>query len=744
MSNPKFKVENYSNLGGINSKFSPHLTSPLEFLDIKNFDFQTPGSLTQRWGSTQYIGQTLAGKITALSEYQKLDGTSMIIFGSSGGLWHGATTGNHQGMSLTVLGVTNSMTSAGATLAYGPVHSFNFLYQGASVPYIYMSTPQGMFYKGNSGQYSIGATTISPTLSWGFNILPQVISSGYASIAYLVDQMFIANGSYFMKFDGTTCTPVGLPIPTAASLSAGYTSNPGVSLRGFGGTGIAVFYISYINNRGFESPIVPLAAIVGSGNATLMSKGTPVGLGAGYGTGLVSATLIVNTPLTYGISAINVYSYVTQDKLNFPQYFPETEEWSYPFVKRETIAVSGSTITAVALGVAIGSMLRFVQNLGELANSSANAYDPIGLTTGSSMSIYYMGTTLLSDLSNFQSWTFKNGYNPYISNFYPQFLSVFDNRLFCAGFSSAPSTVVFSDVKEPEGYLPENSFEVRTNDSDYITAMKAYQTRLYIFKKNSFHVLSGDSPANFFVQEISNIYGCLNNRCVVIFENVMFFLDRKGVIEYTGSNISFVSTKIQPIFDRMNYSSALTEACAAHDKLRNQVLFAIPIDESTTNNITVVYDYVANAWTYHQGYNASIFAEIQGRNTIKRLFNGDYNGRVNWFSASFLSDNGSAITLSYKTRYLHDLGDSVQKQFRRLYVNADQLSATLSNKINFYQDYGTSIVLATTLNLGAFQERIDYGISAKSLAYELISVNTTSSPLKINGFTIESRMQRKV
>ena len=235
-----------------------------------------------------------------------------------------------------------------------------------------------------------------------------------------------------------------------------------------------------------------------------------------------------------------------------------------------------------------------------------------------------------------------------------------------------------------------------------------------------------------------------SNRCVVIFENLMFFLDRKGVIQYTGANISYASTKIQPIFDRMNYNAALTQACAAHDKLRNQVLFTIPIDGSTTNNITLVYDYVADAWTTHTGYTPSVFAEIQGRNEIRRLFYGDYSGRVNWFSASFLSDNGTGITFSFKTRYLHDMGDSIQKQFRRLYVNADTLGSTLINKINFYQDYGTSVVLGTTLFLGAFQERIDYGISAKSLAFEMISVNSTNSILKIHGFTIESRLQRRV
>ena len=738
--NPKFKSENYTNLGGINSKFSPHLTSPLQFLDIKNYDFQTPGSLTQRWGSTQYMGQTVAGKIIALSEYQKLDGSSMVIFGATGGMWYGATTGQFQGMSLSDLGSTVTM-DPGTLAQRGMVHGVAWVFAGVSTPNSFNLASNGMFYKGSSLHYLMrgGMTQGILTWNWAEEFAATQFQGNYASIQYLVDQAFVANGSGFFKFNGTNLSKVGLPVPTGATLNWQTVTSPGTTLIGFGSTGVAVFYISYVNNRGFESNIVPLASIMGTANCTVMSLGGAVGLGANYGSAIVQATLSVNTPLAFGISAINVYSYVTNDYLNQFNYGVMPSAWSYLFTKLATYPASGSTLTHVPLGTTGGvtGWAGLAQNTGELANPYSNQYEVLGLTFGIKQNLQFSRAPS-DDLSIM-------GYpRPYVPAFFPQYLAVFDNRLFCAGFSSAPSTVWFSDIQEPEGFLPQNNFEVRTNDADYITAMQSYQTRLYIFKRNSFHVLTGDNPNNFFMQEISNIYGCVNNRSVVIFENVMFFLDRKGVIEYTGAQISFKSTAIQPIFDRMNYNPALTEACAAHDKLRNQVLFAIPIDGSSTNNITLVYDYVANAWTSHAGYNPSIFAEIQGYNSTKRLFCGDYSGRVNWFSASFLSDNGSGITLSFKTRYLHDMGDSVQKQFRRLFLNADQLSATLSNKINFYQDYGTSIVLGTTLNLGAFQDRIDYGISAKSLAFEMISLNTTNSPLKIHGFTIESRLQRKV
>ena len=916
MSNPKFKVENYQNLGGINSKFSPHLTSPLEFLDIKNYDFQTPGSLSQRWGSTQYFTQifgssatadfnlvstigvpaagynlsTFAGgqvfkatdsyqlasidlvirksgnwfsggnlsvqlysaslglpagpllatsygfpisqmvtgsggqvcrfnfptnpqiignssyaavltmplsvsgtdtifpkgestgtyangtallysgstggsftasptsdlyfqtyaqsasyKVTALSEYQKLDGSSTIIAGASGGLWYFGGSLAFQaltGMSLTTLGVTSAMSSSTAS-GVGAVNYISWSFGGVSAVNSYTNNTQGMFYKGSSQAYILPTgITNGVAAPWKEEFSPQILSGNYASIQYLVDYAFIASGSAFLKFNGATCNSVGLPIPAAMTLTYGYTSVPGSSIVGFGGTGIGIFYFSYVNDRGFESNIVPLVSCIGSANSTLLSLGTPVGLGAGYGTGVVAMTLTINTPLTFGISTINVYSFVTNDFLNHINYAPDTSAWSYAFTKLASFPASGSTFTHIPVGVTGGATAwaGLAKNSGVFPNPYSNRYQNFGITFGTDIVANALDNTATGGTdSKIKAYPWLS-----ITNYFPQYLAVYDNRLFSAGYSSTPSTVWFSDVKEPEGYLPTNNFEVRTNDSDYITALSAYQTRLYIFKRNSFHVLGGDNPNNFFVQEISNQYGCLNNRSVVVFENLLYFLDRKGVVEYTGSNISFSSLKIQPIFDRMNYAAALITACGVHDKLRNQVLFAIPIDGATSNNLTVAYDYVAKAWTYHTGYNPSIFAEIQGRNDTKRVFSGNFDGTVNFYSASFLSDNGNGITLSFKTRYLHDLGDSVQKQFRRLYVNADNLGSTLLSKVNIMQDYGTSIVLGTTLIQGAFQERIDFGISAKSLAFEMITVNTTNSPLKIHGFTIESRVQRKV
>jgi hypothetical protein len=72
-----------------------------------------------------------------------------------------------------------------------------------------------------------------------------------------------------------------------------------------------------------------------------------------------------------------------------------------------------------------------------------------------------------------------------------------------------------------------------------------------------------------------------------------------------------------------------------------------------------------------------------------------------------------------------------------------QPAATIGFHVNFFQDYGSSVVKSVTVNMSQFQTRIDFGISAKALAFELSALQT-STPLRLHGFTIESRLQRKV
>jgi hypothetical protein len=708
----KFKSENYQQFGGINSKSSPYTTGPMEFLDLSNLDFQTPGSLSQRWGSTQYIGQTFPGPIQTLFEYSRLDGSSWVIQGYSGGIFFGATTGQTQGLSFTLQSATFS--------------SFTYLTHTARLG-VNPFTPQeggqdlGIPYLGDLSQFA-GSSL--------FVVAPTQASSGNLSFGVLDNYLFAGDGNKFFKFDGITTTPVGLPPTTrplgpttgvANSASLYYTNLSGASdFVGLGMVGTYTFYLSYVNNRGFEGPLWPMHIFNG---ASFLNGSTAAAAGGTY----LAIRFPVVTPLQYGISAINQYIYWSATSTPAALLLPDPDLWNgYGEQMRliSTTPASGSTVSYVLFGSTTGGQTMITTNAGALPPT--NNYQPPGITL-----INQGPYTVTSEVDQVQ--------------FAPRYVETYQNRLFLAGFSTQPSTVWFSDVAEPEGYRPDFNFEVRTNDGDVITALKSYSTRLYVFKLRSFHVLSGDNPNNFSLQQVSDQYGALNNRCVVLYDDILLFLDEKGVMMWNGAGITRLSDKIKPLFERMNYSAAISQACMVHDKLRSQVLVAFPIDGSTTNNITAVYDYMIGAWTHYDGVSPSALAAIRGRNNSKNAFYGDYSGRVNWFGPSFLSDNGVGFTTYIKTRFLHDLGDSDTKTFRRLFLNTDSpASSTLTFKVNFFQDYGSSVVLGTTIVLSQFQNRIDFGIqNAKSLAFELSTFQSTL-PLKIHGFTVESALRRRV
>lgn len=700
------KSENYFNLGGINEKVSPYNTGPTEYLNIINFDFQTITAHTQRWGSTQYTSQNFGAPISSLVEFSRLDGTSFVVVGCSGALWSGATTGLSQGLSLTSFGIT-------AVSSF----FFNDLVPRAN-GIVGINSGFPLYYNGNRQMAINSNFDGSGTSPATFYINSENLSTNKLSYTVLQNNLFFADGNVFGKYDGITTSFIGLPpVTQGAGITIFWSSGAtitGLYIQDSYGIG---FYASYVNRRGFEGPIWPMDTITMSSFSGVTA--------ASLGGTIAQIKVPIFVPPEYDIASINLYSYAGMS-LSLLNAVGSTNFWNLPYVFLSNTAITaGNTFTYVTFGTGQGrGQSNIIGNIGSFPQTPN--YVPIGLTFVVGQGVT-QGVVTQIDMINYS----------------PQYLEVYSNRLFLAGFSATPSTVWFSDTGEPEGYQSDWNFEIRTNDADYITAMKSYFSYLYLFKQNSFHILTGDSPNNFFLQEVSNVYGCLNNRCVVVYDNFLAFLDRKGVVIYNGASPSLLSSKVQATFDSMNYTVAINTACMVHDKLRSQIMIAIPINGSLNNNVTLVYDYLVNAWTKYDGYSPTVFASIIGRNNTKNAFYGTSAGIVNWFGPSFLSDNGAGFTTYFKTRFLHDLGESYQKQFRRLYLNVDPPLQQMTFIVNFFQDFGSSIVGSSIIGATAFQTRIDYGISAKSLAFEFSSIQT-NQVLKLHGYTIESRLQRKV
>jgi hypothetical protein len=398
-----------------------------------------------------------------------------------------------------------------------------------------------------------------------------------------------------------------------------------------------------------------------------------------------------------------------------------------------TITLSGGNGTiqyyglTTPTGFGVTSLALYRSNVG-FNSLFGTTYAPIGTTT-----VLDTGFALNTVAANFNLWF----------TLAPKFLEISNNMLFLSGISSMPSTVFWSDVGEPEGIDPTFFDEFRTNDGDVVTGMRAYNSALAVTKERSFHVVTGTDPTNLSVVQLSDQYGCISHRALVIFNNILWFLDPKGICEYNGANIGIVSNKVEPIFTRMNLAAARQNACAIHYKQFNEVWFCFPVDAATQNNVIVVFDYVSNAWTKYEGIIPAYIWLAFGNLAQKTAFFGSYSGSVSYFSASLFGDNGSAITCMIKSPYLAPMGETVTKQFRRFYGNVDTVSgASVAISLQFTQDFNDGTVSATgAIYQSPFQTRLDFGIPAKTISFAGYHVSA-SLPFRLEGYAFEARFQR--
>ncbi len=668
MSYKKLKEERYAAFGGINSKVSQYLNGPMEFLALQNIDFQTPGSLTDRWGSTQYFGASLTSKVTGLYEFTQTTGASSFY------------------------------AIAGGTIGLALLNGFSSIFCGSTVGASFFFT---------LGPFTSGMSILN--YDFDFNTLQ--------------NNCFLANGQNFLKSTGgSSFVFFGLPRFQCDNgiITAGLEYGNSGSADGF--TGVYYYQCAFVNSYGMA--------------------GSPSQAFKGY-TAFAGAVVYSNPAFTNGTTSILFVLTGFQQSFHGKLAVPNTDITGVAIFRTQGYA---ATLSITDINNA-DYTLKAVLGISALSHAATfTDFDPIsGITFMNKDIIPYNWYTY--GTSNFTSQNY-----PYLLEenvgfgitLIPKFVETHDNRLFIAGMSYSPSTFFFSEFGEPEHFEADFGFEVRTQDGEPISGLKEYSGNLMVFKYSSFHQLStaADDFANWVLTPISTEYGCLSNRAVTTFSNLCVFLDRKGVIQYNGANIEILSTKVDPIFQRMNVNAAKNTAQLTYDKQRNEILCDIPVDGATMNNLTVVYDIIAKAWTTEAGYNSAVRAIAQGQLSNRENFYGGYSGLVSYFGPSFTSDNGTAFTTIIKSGFLTDLGNSTQKVFRRLWADTTPVGTSAFVDVHLYQDYGASIIVSATLPLVPFQNRIDFGVSAKSLSVEFVKSGTFK--MALHGFSIAYRFQRNV
>lgn len=673
-------INSYGMLGGINQKASEYSVGLVQFLNLRNLDFDVPNALSKRPGSTQAISANTSGPLNSVFEYQRLDGASWVVTGSDTAMFYRVSGG------LTLL--SPSWTNG------QPTDMLTFVNR------LWMAN--GQKYEGWNGVGATNGATASPV--------------GLPCAKEAVTLIFSASGASTWLVGGATMIPDGAtPI-----------------IRG------VFFAYSYVRSDGYYGPADFLS---NARNVVTLGKSVSTSGNEFFQVGSNNNVGGFTVPAGYGISAIAVW--VAVDTLGSGREVIPGQGASPIQVGDLGWFTSAGIPNSQRMSATMkptADLSRFhLYTL--IAPGTFFLTDNVGVTTWASTLIPFFNqyTGPATGAAVFSGMPFC-----WFETNTPKYLDINQNSMFMSGFSNAPSTVWFSELGEPENIQPEYNFEVRTNDGDRIYGHKTYNNTTIVFKETSFHKIIGDSPENFELIELSTEYGCIANATIVEYQEKLLFLDRKGIVEFNGASWDVISTPVEDIFRQMNLTAAREKACAVHFLYRNQVWFGLPIGNSTQNNVTVVYDYLIKAWTFFDGFNPASFTFAQGGLTRPTVYRGDYSGLLHYHGESFFSDNGAGITCLAYTPWEHSKQNEtwIWRRFFLDVATATGVTGTIRGSL--FANYNTSTIQATfAMYQDSFQTRAEVGVVGKAAACEFAHYSA-SLPLLINGYSWARRFLRNV
>ena len=226
------------------------------------------------------------------------------------------------------------------------------------------------------------------------------------------------------------------------------------------------------------------------------------------------------------------------------------------------------------------------------------------------------------------------------------------------------------------------SFRIGAGDGDPVTALHSMQgSTLAVFKANSVWLVNTQpvaDPTGFQAQNVGDMLGfgvgCVGKRAVASVANDVFFMAQDGVrslqrMEAAAGQWQLsapISQPIQQYINRINWSAQNKIAAISYKEF---VLFGVPLDSSSTNNTTLVYNARLARWIgVWLGWTPTVWVKTRF-NSIEQLLFGDTTGYVNYWKDA--SDTNSSST------YL-DNGANITNQ--KVWTRAYQFGEPVSNK----------------------------------------------------------------
>lgn len=276
-----------------------------------------------------------------------------------------------------------------------------------------------------------------------------------------------------------------------------------------------------------------------------------------------------------------------------------------------------------------------------------------------------------------------------------------------------PSMLVWTTSFKPEEWLTAvNYWKVADGDGDEIQAILPYQGALAALKGHSVHVLRGTDLEDFVLDDPTQGQGAVGPNAAVTYGGYLWFIDQAGICRFDGYRVVNVSeARLVNLWPRVNQSTVHLAAAGVHGEL---LWFALPIDESLTNNLVLVYDPAAQAWWPMSAIEASVFLNFDDGTGSQFLAGGAVEGYVTEEDTG-TSDDGLGVEAYWYSPPLGADAPEVLKKMFRLYTNhlpgadADAVSVVrVAPAVSGYFDSLSSVDLLRVASEDSMCQRYDF------------------------------------
>lgn len=227
-----------------------------------------------------------------------------------------------------------------------------------------------------------------------------------------------------------------------------------------------------------------------------------------------------------------------------------------------------------------------------------------------------------------------------VTGVYPKFISVFQDRIYCARGSAAShkSRVWFSSLPSTASTpvitwdTTNDYFDINPDDGDEITALENNGNRLLMFKNRALYRWTyGTTEPDRLLGMGTSSQECVKTNFDL---GLTFFANDYGVYAYGGERPKLISRKIQKYIDAVSdWTNVFGEVDNDHYYLFVGDL-SVDIDGTTRtlSNAMLVYHISLDAWTvYTLGTKVTWMARLIATSPIEGIYFGDNTGRTYQF-----------------------------------------------------------------------------------------------------------------